>query len=139
MKMPSNINHVTLAGRLTRDPELRTTTGGMEVLTFSLAVNSRQKGQDGQWGDKAGFFDVKMFGARAGKLAGYLAKGAKVAVSGRLDWQSWEGRDGKRHTKVEVIADELELMDGGGRGQQQAQAQTVYPSDDDLLPYDLPF
>ncbi len=114
----ADINRVVISGRLTRDPELRSTAGGTSVLGFGVAVNDRRRNQQtGQWEDYANFFDCAVFGARAEPLSRILGKGMLVCVEGRLRWSSWE-RDGQRRSKVEVIAEELALpgqaqRDGG--------------------------
>ena len=77
----SDINHVVLVGRLTRDPEIRYTGGGMPIVTLGLAVNGRQKDQaSGQWTEKPNFFDIKFFGDRFEKLASHLEKGRRIGV-----------------------------------------------------------
>lgn len=120
-----SINRVVISGNLTRDPDLRQTAGGTAVLGFGVAVNDRRKNaQTGQWEDYPNFIDCTMFGARAQALAGILAKGAKVAVEGKLRWSQWEAQDGSKRSKVEVIVDELELM--GQRQQGQLGSEPVY-------------
>lgn len=120
------INHVALAGNLTRSPELRSTAGGTPVLSFGIAVNDRRKNASGQWEDVPNFFECVTFGNRATALGDILAKGMKVAVSGKLHYSSWE-KDGQKHSKVDIIANEIELMQNrkpqqqGYRPQQQAQ------------------
>lgn len=105
-----SINRVTISGNLTRDPELRE-AGGSPVLGFGVAVNDRAKNQQtGEWEDRPNFIDCVMFGRRAEALSSLLAKGQKVAVSGKLRYSSWEAKDGSRRSKVEVAADEVELM-----------------------------
>jgi single-strand DNA-binding protein len=112
----SDINRVTLVGRLTRDPELRTLPSGTSVLNLGLAVNGRQKDQSGNWIDKPNFFDIKVFGGQAEMLANHLAKGRRVGVDGRLDWSSWEGQDGQKRSKVEVVAQSVQFLDSRGEG-----------------------
>lgn len=115
------VNSVTLAGNLTRDPELRTTQSGSSVLSMGVAVNERRKNQQtGEWEDIPNFFDLTMFGNRAEKIAPYLTKGTKVTVQGRLHYSSWQAQDGSKRSKVDVIVDEIEFM---SRGQQQAPRQ----------------
>lgn len=112
------INRVTLTGHLTRDPELRASRSGTEILSFGIAVNERVRDPStGEWGDRANFFDCAMFGRRASAVSRYLARGSKVAVEGRLRYSSWE-RDGERRSRVEVVVDEIELMT---RGRDQAE------------------
>jgi single-strand DNA-binding protein len=112
----SDLNRVTLVGRLTRDPEVRYTSGGMPIVNLGLAVNGRQKDASGQWTEKPNFFDVKLFGDRFERLAQHLEKGRRVGVDGRLEWSSWE-TDGQKRSKVEIVANELQFLDGRGDGE----------------------
>ncbi len=109
------INRVTVSGNLTRDPELRATSSGLSVLNIGMAVNDRRKNQEtGQWEDQPNFVDVTVFGARADALSSILSKGFKIAVDGKLRWSQWENKQGERRSKLEIIADEIELMTGRG-------------------------
>jgi single-strand DNA-binding protein len=119
----SNINRVTITGNLTRDPELRTTNGGLSICGLRVAVNSRRKDSSGQWIDKPNYLDVTVFGAQGENCANYLSKGRPVAVDGRLDWSEWEAKDGSgKRQKVEIIADTVQFLgsrddaSGGGQG-----------------------
>jgi single-strand DNA-binding protein len=109
--MAGDINRVTIVGRLTRDPELRSLPSGSSVLQLGVAVNGRQKDQSGNWSDKPNFFDVKVFGAQAEMLANNLAKGRRIGVDGRLDWSSWEAQDGTKRSKVEIVAQSVQFLD----------------------------
>ena len=102
-----DINRTIIGGRLTRDPELRTTSTGMDVLLLGIASNDRAK-QGGEWADKANFVDCKMFGARASKLAQFLKKGDKVVIDGRLSYSSWKDNEGRNRSKLEVLIDEID-------------------------------
>ena len=111
-----SINRVNISGNLTRDPELRATASGTQVLSFGVAVNDRRRNpQTGDWEDYPNFVDCTMFGTRAEAVSRYLQKGSKVAIEGKLRYSSWE-RDGQRRSKLEVIVDEIEFM---SRGQNQ--------------------
>lgn len=104
-----SINHVNLTGNLTRDPEMRVTQGGMQILEFGIAVNDRAKNQQtGEWEDQPNFFDCTMFGNRAEAVSKYLRKGLKVSIDGKLRWNQWE-KDGQKHSKITVIINEIEL------------------------------
>ena len=81
--MAADLNRVTLVGRLTRDPELRHTAGGDAVCSMRLAVSSRSRDENGQWGDKSNYFDVVVFGRQAETASNYLAKGRRIGVDGR--------------------------------------------------------
>ena len=139
-----SINRVIISGNLTREPEVRMTTGGTQVLSFGVAVNDRRRNpQTGEWEDYPNFVDCTMFGSRAEAVSRYLAKGSKVAIEGKLRYSSWE-RDGQRRSKLEVVVDEIELMsrqDGapaGARPERQAVAQSAPPVDvyDEEIPFD---
>ena len=110
-----SINRVIISGNLTRDPELRATSGGTQVLSFGVAVNDRRRNpQTGDWEDYPNFVDCTMFGNRAEAVSRYLSKGSKVAIEGKLRYSSWE-RDGQKRSKLEVIVDEIEFLSRNGQ------------------------
>lgn len=113
--MASDINHVILLGRLTRDIELRYTNGGSCVGRFSLAVNRNKRSADGQWEEETGFFDVVLWGKQAESLSTYLRKGKQIAVEGSLRQDRWE-QDGQKRSRVEIAANTVQLLGGGGSG-----------------------
>lgn len=139
-----SINRVIISGRLTRDPEIRSTAGGMPVLGFGVAINDRRKNQQsGEWEDYPNFIDCTMFGARAERISQYLSKGTKVAIEGKLRWSQWE-RDGQKRSKIDVIVDEIEFMSNSSSGSYKAPAATstaaaaIYASSSDY-DEDIPF
>jgi len=99
-------NSVTLIGNLTRDPELRFTTGGRGVASFGLAVNRRYQ-QNGEWQEQTSFFNVVCWGDLGENAATSLSKGSRAIVTGRLEQRSWETQDGEKRSVVEVIAEEV--------------------------------
>ena len=119
-----SINKALISGNIGGDPNLRQTASGMQVLSFSVAVNDRVKGEDGQWTDRPNWIDCTMFGARAQSVSRFLSKGSKVAIEGKLRWSQWE-RDGQKRSKIEVIVDEIEFMASRGDAPSQATAQPV--------------
>ena len=122
-----SINRVSISGNLTRDPELRATQGGMQVLGFGVAVNDRRRNQQtGEWEDYPNFVDCTMFGNRAESMGRILHKGMKVAIAGKLRYSSWD-KDGQRRSKLEVIVDEIELM-SQKQGQQAQQGYRQVPA-----------
>lgn len=153
-----SINRVNISGNLTRDPELRMTSGGTQVLSFGVAVNDRRRNpQTGEWEDYPNFVDCTMFGSRAEAVSRYLSKGSKVAIEGKLRYSSWE-RDGQRRSKLEVIVDEIEFMSRAGQGdggyapapqqaprgyapqpQERPQAPVQTPPATDFYDKDIPF
>ena len=105
-----SINRVNITGNLTRDPELRATQSGSQVLSFGVAVNDRRRNpQTGEWEDYPNYVDCTIFGTRAEAVGRYISKGSKVAIEGKLRYSSWE-RDGQRRSKLEVIVDDIEFM-----------------------------
>lgn len=120
----SDINNVSLTGRLTRDPELRVTAGGTQLLSFTLAFNTSVRNrQTGEWDERSNFIDCTMFGKRAEALLNFLAKGQKVAIAGKLRYATWD-KDGQRHSKLDLIVDEIEFL-----GQRQGAAQPALAPD----------
>jgi single-strand DNA-binding protein len=111
-----DLNHVVLIGRLTRDAELKYTANGQAVCKFSIAVNRRKKNGD-QWEDEANFFDIVLWGRQGESLNQYLVKGKMVGIDGELRQDRWQ-QDGQNRSKVEIIANNLQLLGGnpGGGG-----------------------
>ncbi|AWW28372.1 MULTISPECIES: single-stranded DNA-binding protein [unclassified Acetobacterium] len=99
------MNKVNLVGRLTRDPEVKNTTTGKAVATFTLAVDRRFKNKDGQ--KEADFVPIVVWGKQAEFVGQYLSKGSQIGVSGRLQVRSYDGQDGQRRYVTEVVADEV--------------------------------
>ncbi len=120
--MASDINRVVLVGRLTRDAELKYTSGGMAIADISLASNRSRK-QGDQWVDEANFFDISLFGRRAEALAQYLSKGTQIAVEGQLRQDRWE-QDGMKRSKVTIAASDIQLLGSrSDRGQSDSSYQ----------------
>lgn len=111
--MAKSINQVILMGRLTRDPEVRTTTTGKTIASFSLAVD--RGGQE----DAADFFDITAWEKLGELVSQYLSKGRRCLVQGRLRQDSWDDKEtGKKRSKVEVVATDVTFLDGpSGDGQ----------------------
>jgi len=104
------MNKLTIIGNLTRDPELRTTSTGVNVCDFTVAVNRRQR-KDAQNGQPdADFFRVSAWRERGELCAKYLAKGRKVCVVGPVSVRTYTGNDGVMRASLEVTADEVEFL-----------------------------
>jgi single-strand DNA-binding protein len=124
-----SINRVNISGNLTRDPEMRATQAGTQILTFGVAVNDQRRNQQtGEWEEYPNFIDCVVFGNRAEPLSRFLTKGTKVAIEGKLRWSQWE-RDGQKRSKIEVIVNEVEFLSPRqGQGQGGYQQQSSYQS-----------
>jgi single-strand DNA-binding protein len=99
-------NTITLVGNLTRDPELRFTTGGRGVASFGIAVGRRYQ-VNGEWQEQTSYFNITAWGQLGENAAATLAKGSRVIVTGRLEQREYTTRDGDKRTAIEVVADEL--------------------------------
>lgn len=134
-----SINRVVLVGRLTRDPELRTTQTGKNVCDFSIAVQKRIKPQDGS--PDADFFRVSAWGQTADYVATYLTKGRLVGVDGRLQSRKYQANDGQNREVVEIVADNVQGLDrpkddAGGPAAPVAAGGRSGPAPADLDEYD---
>lgn len=104
----SSDNFCSLTGNLTRDPELRFTTGGRAVCSFGLAVNRRWKNKAGDgWEEETSFFNIVAWGDMAENVATSLTKGSRVTCTGRLQQRSWETPENEKRSVVELVADEI--------------------------------
>lgn len=97
------MNRVTLIGRMARDPEIRTTSGGKQVASFSIAVRRNK--------DEADFFRVEVWGRAAEYVGTYLSKGRMVAVDGRLACEKYTAKDGSPREQVKIVADIVQGLD----------------------------
>jgi len=134
------INRVVLVGRLTRDPELRSTNTGKSVVSFSIAVTKRIKPSDGS--PDADFFRVSAWEKTAEYVSNYLTKGRLVAVDGRLQSRKYTGSDGVEREVVEIVADNVQGLDrpkddagGDGGGARVAVSAGAVPSEDEYDPF----
>ena len=132
-----SINRVNISGNLTRDPEMRSTQSGTQILLFGVAVNDRRRNpQSGEWEDVPNFIDCVVFGNRANALQRFLTKGMKVAIEGKLRWSQWE-KEGQKRSKIEVIVDEVEFLAGQQKAEYspQTNGSTHYTSNGQTAPY----
>jgi single-strand DNA-binding protein len=118
LRVPS-LNRVLLAGRLTRDPELRYTPNGSAVCNFSLAVNRKHKDQSGRWQDDTTFINVVAWQAIAENINKHLHKGSPVLVEGRLESRSWETETGQKRSVIEIRADSVRFLERNETGPEQ--------------------
>ena len=116
------MNKVYLIGNLTRDPEMRSTSTGIPVCNFSIAVN-RRKRADGQ--QETDFFNIVAWRQLAELCSRYLAKGRKVAVSGSIQTRTYEAQDGSKRHAFEVVADEVEFLSPVGGSAQRGDSGSV--------------
>jgi single-strand DNA-binding protein len=109
MALFDDINEVRLLGNITNEPDLKFTPSGTAVLSFSVATNRRYQ-KENEWVDEPAFHNIVVWGQRAQSLAQRISKGTRVHVAGRLQTRSWEGTDGKKNYKTEIISDNVILI-----------------------------
>ncbi|MFA5686925.1 MAG: single-stranded DNA-binding protein [Bacilli bacterium] len=137
------INRVVLVGRLTRDPELRRTASELAVASFTLAVDNRSKGPDGQ--RTASFIPCTVWGAAADNTAKYTRKGSLVGVEGRLNQRTYDRKDGTKAQVIEVICDSVQFLEPKGTVDLEPTPETDVQEESqnldaiDIVDDDLPF
>lgn len=121
-----SINRVAISGNLTRDPDLRASANGTQILNLGVAVNDRRRNaQTGGWEDHPNFIDCVIFGQRAESLSRILRKGSKVAIEGKLRQNTWQDKQtGQKRSKVDVIVDDVDFMSSKNTGAGQGGYQT---------------
>ena len=105
-----SLNHVTLAGNLTREPEIRLVGTDRPVAAFSLALNRRYKTQEGELKEEVTFVDCEAWGRTAEIIGQYLAKGSPVYVEGRFKLDAWQAKDGQKRSRLKVVVDQVQFL-----------------------------
>ena len=121
------INNVVLVGRLTRDPELKTTNSGTSVCSFTVAVDNRQKNPDGT--KSASFIPCTAFQQSADNMSKFLKKGSLVGIVGRLNQRSYLNKDNIKVTVIEVLCDSVQFLEPKGEGRQIGADNSGFESD----------
>jgi single-strand DNA-binding protein len=124
------LNKAIIFGNLTRDPELKALPSGMQVANISLATNRTWKDNNGARQESTDYHNVVVFGRQAETVAQYLKKGASVFIEGRMQTRSWDGQDGKKQYRTEVVADAVQF---GPRAGGEA-SKSSYPSSNQAAP-----
>ena len=119
--MAKSVNKVILLGNVGKDPEIRSTPGGVMVATFGLATSDRQKDAQGNWQDRTEWHNLVAFGRTAEIIRDYVKKGNKLYIEGALRTSSWDDKQsGQKRYKTEIIVNDLSLLssreDGSGPG-----------------------
>ena len=148
-----NLNRAQLIGNLTRDPETRTTPNGQTVTSFGVATSSQWKDASGQKQERVEFHNIVAWGKLAEICQQYLGKGRKVFVEGRLQTREWQGQDGAKKNRTEIVAENMIMLDKAPQGQQAGQnaawkpaaapaaefAATAAPAEEEIKVEDIPF
>lgn len=149
--MSMSLNRVQLIGNLTRDPDMKQLPGGQVVATFGVATNFAWTDQSGQKQQKTEFHNVVVWRKLAEICGQYLKKGSKIYIEGRLQTREWEGEDGVKRYRTEIIAENMIMLDGrkGEMGEssmerepagiRQNQEANAARSEEEVTIDDLPF
>jgi single-strand DNA-binding protein len=116
--MAKGVNKVFLLGNVGKDPEIRTTAGGMTVASFSLATADRAKDAQGNWGDKTEWHNLVAFQRTAEIVRDYVKKGTQIFVEGKIQTRNWDDKEsGAKKYRTEILVNELSLLGGRGGGE----------------------
>jgi single-strand DNA-binding protein len=116
----ASFNKVFLMGNLTRDPEVRTTPGGLVIAKLGLAVNRRYRTRDGEQKEETVYIDIDAFGVQAETIQKYCNKGSGLFIEGRLRLEQWQDKSGENRSKLSVVMENFQFT--GGRGDAPAAA-----------------
>ena len=128
--MATDLNKWTGVGRLTRDPELKQTTGGTSYCRFSIASNKNYT-TNGEKREEVSFFNCVAWSGLAETINQYCRKGKQVAIEGRLQQKSWENQEGKKQSSVEIVVENLQFL-GGKPGEQSNENHPPEPGENDM-------
>ncbi len=125
--MAGDLNRVTIIGRLTRDPELKYIQSGSAVANFSIATNRIYSTNSGEKKEEVSYFDCIAWGKMGEILAEYCQKGRRIAIEGRLQQRRWEDKDGNKKSKIEIVTDNIQFLDGKSTDQAVSNASAEAP------------
>lgn len=128
------MNRIILLGRLVKDPDVKVTTSGKTVCTFTLAVDRPFSGKDGK--READFINIQTWNKTAELIGNYVSKGQRLLVDGRLQIRSYDGKDGQKHYATEVVADRVEFIERKADVQKQPTSMAQMGTD---VTKDMPF
>jgi single-strand DNA-binding protein len=134
-----NLNKAMIIGNLTRDPELRSTPGGQSVCSFGVATNQVWTDQQGQRQERAEFHNVVAWGKLAEICSQYLSKGRKVYIDGRLQTRDWEGQDGVKRYRTEIICENMIMLDRAGSKSGASAGEEPAGDSEEIKKEDIPF
>ena len=128
--MSRSVNKAIILGNLGKDPEIRTTTNGAKVVTFSVATNRRWQSKSGEMQDDTQWHRVVAWDRLAEIVEQYLKKGDRIYVEGRLQYRDWEDQNGQKRYTTEIVARELVMLGGRGEGAFETQKAPSYGGED---------
>jgi single-strand DNA-binding protein len=133
--MSRGLNKIMIIGNLGRDPEMRYTPSGRPVTSFSVGTRRTWNTPEGERREETEWFNVVAWGNLAEICKNYLTKGQQVYIEGRLQTRRWEDQEGKKHSNVEVVANEMIILGDRSRTSTEAAASTETPGDEEEFPF----
>ena len=150
-----NLNKVIIVGRLTADPELRTTPSGAHVTSFSIATNRNWTDKDGNRKEETEFHNIVAWGRQADVVSQFSKKGGLLMIEGRLQTRSWEDKEGQTRRTTEIVTERIQLgprpsgqggsgpdkseKENSGNNKKSDEMPVIDLDTDDIKPEDLPF
>jgi len=148
------LNKAIIIGNLTRDPEQKALPSGAAVTTFSLATNRVWKDKDGKKQESTDYHNIVVFGKQAETTAQYLKKGSSALIEGRIQTRSWDGNDGQKNYRTEIVADRVQFgprseggtfnaaaskVKGSVKKEEKEEIDTIQYPEEEINPDDIPF
>lgn len=147
------LNKAMVIGNLTRDPEVKALPSGAKVCSFSVATNRVWKDKNGAKQESVDYHNIVVFGRQAETTGQYLKKGSSVLVEGRMQTRSWDGQDGQKKYRTEIVADRVQFgprsgaatggkdmsADESGASKDNIPADTIDYPEEEINPDDIPF
>ena len=142
--MAKGMNKVFLLGNVGKDPEIRSTNGGMSIASLTLATADRQKDAQGNWVDKTEWHNLIAFQKTADVVKNYVKKGSQILIEGKIQTRSWDDKEsGQKKYRTEILINDLTLLGdpkgGNGSNHQSASVPVASASADELTDDDIPF
>jgi single-strand DNA-binding protein len=134
-----NLNKIFVCGRLTRDPELKTTPKGTKVASFAIATNYVSTSKDGEKTETVQFHNCVAFGKTAEVIAQFATKGQELLVEGRSQTREWQAKDGSKRSTTEVIVEMFQFGQKPRGSEAPAESTDEPETEGDIAPEDLPF
>lgn len=123
----ASLNKVMLIGNLGKDPEVRYTTSGQAVASFSLATTEKYKSKSGDWEEKTEWHNITLWGKLAEIAGEYLSKGKTVFIEGRLQTRKWQDKSGNDRYTTEIVGDKMQMLSPKGDGKRHTDESAPHP------------
>jgi single-strand DNA-binding protein len=134
----ASLNKAMIIGNLGKDPEIRSTTSGQSVATFSLATGEKFKNKSGEWDERTEWHNVVLWGKLAEIAGQYLAKGKTVYIEGRIQTRKWQDKDGRDRYTTEIVGDKMQMLSSRGESKADTSLDVGFFNDSNDGDFDEP-